>query len=200
MSATLKRLQILRRQRKLDDDSYRALLVRITGQDSSRGLSDPQLRRVIDAIVGGDGRRSAEGEVPAKIRALVWDLYHLGEWSDHPTERAIGAFVLRQTGVDDLRWLTPERVSSVVEALRAMLARAGLKLPSGVRPDKAELMLISAQARCLSALDAPGDVVAQLAAVAENGCLDEASRRRLIADAGARIRTLRAARAAGGPA
>lgn len=197
MSATLQRLQILRRERKLDDEAYRALLVRITGQASARGLGDAELLRVIDAIGGGDGRRPAEGSVPAKVRALVWDLYHLGEWPAHPTERAIGAFVLRQAGVEDLRWLTPDRITSVVEALRSMLARAGLKLPAGVQPARAELLLLAAQARALAALDAPGDVVAQLAAVTENGGLDAASRRRLIADAGARIRTLKAAQVAG---
>lgn len=201
MSNALKRLQILRRERRLEEADYRALLKRITGQDTARGLTDAQLLRVIDAIGGGGGRRPAEGSLPAKVRALVWDLYQLGGWEGHPTERAIAGFVRRQAGVDDLRWLTPERVSSVVEALRGRLARAGLNLPSRIQPDRAELLLLQAQARRLEALgatDADKARLEQLNAAIAGGTLGQTERRRVIADNGVHIRAIVASSASDG--
>lgn len=192
MTAALQKLQIRRRELKIPDAEYRALLRRITGQESSRGLSDAQLIRVIDALEGGDGRRQADGEIPAKIRALAWDLYELGAWRDgRPTERSIARFVKRQTGgdegVDDLRWLAPDRVSSVVEAMRAMLRRVGLDLPARVSPARAEELLLIAQWRRMEALDGV-EAGAYEAARLEATALPGADRRHMIRANGEAIR------------
>lgn len=190
-SPALQKLQIRRRELQIPDAEYRALLKRITGQETSRGLSDAQIIRVIDALEGGDGRRQADGEIPAKVRALVWDLYELGEWRERPTERAIAVFVKGQTGgaagVDDLRWLAPDRVSSVIEALRAMLKRAGCDLPARVRPERAEEILLIAQWRRMEALDgAPSG--AYEAARREAMAMPGADRRQMIRANGESIR------------
>ncbi len=193
-------VQAARRAQGLDDVTYRDLLAGITGKRSSTACTAAELMRVLDALNGKGGApddggvSAAHGRVPAdsdmarKVRALVLTLWSLGAWDD-PTEAGIAAFVRRQAGVDDLRWLTPEHYTSVIEALRAMCARAGLELRPRERTAVAEIKLARAQLARLEAAGVPAG--AWPAMVARVTDLSDAARRRLIRDMGAAIRRAR---------
>lgn len=148
------------RKAGLDDTGLHDVVRQVAGCERTRALTTDQADMVIQRLremAGGAaglpaGRRKAHGPVPDKIRALVWDLWHLGAWDQEPSETAIAAFVRRQAGVDDLRWLTPEKTSSVIEALRAMLVREGCRLPASVSPARALRIVHAAQWRKLEAL------------------------------------------------
>jgi len=57
---------------------------------------------------------------------LWWSLYWLGE-VESSGQRAISAFVTRQTGVAALRFVDHKSAASVIEALKAWAARAGVE-------------------------------------------------------------------------
>lgn len=128
--ARLAKVHIAKKQLALEDDSYRALLHRITGQESSATCTDAQL----DAVLGEFSRLGFTGEKPKTPRsdkAYVRMIY--GIWRDlkpHVTDhsvRALQHFVQRQTGVDAPEFLNPEDANDVIEGMKAWLAREQAK-------------------------------------------------------------------------
>lgn len=135
------KVQIARRDLGLDEDTYRAMLERLTGRTSSSACTDAQLGRVLDemkakgwkpkVVTGGRAARSASTRVaPAsspvakKARALWISLHQLGVVRD-PSEAALEAFGKRQLKVERLHWAKPYHADRLVEALKAMACRAG---------------------------------------------------------------------------
>ena len=167
---SLAAIHIARKDLALDDGTYRALLHRVTGKDSAGDLDDVEAGRVIaefrrlgwsDKRRGKGSRRAAEPAYLRKIQALWWSAYHVGEIA-HPDDQALAAFVKRQTGKDALAFLTPADANQVIEALRAVCARAGYRPPDTSRrsPTEARVQLLRAQwALLLKAkrVHAPGD-------------------------------------------
>ncbi|MQT13664.1 regulatory protein GemA [Segnochrobactrum spirostomi] len=191
LSKLRRAVQAARRARGLDEDAYRSMLEAVTGRRSSTECTTAELMRLLDVLNGKDraatrSRPAAEGAIPAKVRALVLNLHALGAWP-HPSEAEIGKFVRRQAGVDDLRFLTPASMTSVVEALRAMCAREGLVLRPGVSPAEAEVALVQAQVQKLRAVD-PASATAFEPAVTAIETASEAHRRRLVRSLGEVIR------------
>lgn len=127
----------------LDDDTYRDLMERVTGQRSAKELTHAQLGRVLDAIKGGKrgapGRARAEAPQARLARALWLSLFLLGE-VEADGEAALAAFAKRQTRVDGLQWLGPAQWRSVIEALKAMCARAGFAVPMEAGPDRNQVV------------------------------------------------------------
>lgn len=129
------KIHIAQAQLGLDDAAYRALLVRITGRDSSKGMTAAQLDAVLAEFkrLGWKpvaARRTATApspndDVAAKVRALWIAAHHLGAVQDG-SESALRAFVQRQAKVDDVRFLRPGQAHKVIEALKAMAVRAGV--------------------------------------------------------------------------
>jgi phage gp16-like protein len=71
----------------LDEETYRAMLARLTGKSSARDLSDFELRQVLDHMNGGRDRRSfappkTTSPTAKKARALWICLYALGAIDD----------------------------------------------------------------------------------------------------------------------
>ena len=127
-----------------DDAAWRALLVRVTGKDSLRAMTGPQLGKVIDELhrlgarkappkraFKGRQRPLADGEQARLIRALWLDLWNLGAIEDS-SEEALASFVKRQAKVDALEWLPADKAASVIQALRGWLARPVEKGGGGV--------------------------------------------------------------------
>lgn len=137
--AAVTKVQIARKELGLDDDTYRAMLERITGRASSADCTDAQLGLVLDemkakgwkprVVQGGrSGPRRKPGPaahpVARKARALWISLHQLGVVRD-PSEAALEAFGRRQLGVERLRWAVPSEANGLIEALKAMADRAG---------------------------------------------------------------------------
>lgn len=135
----LKKIHALRREAGLDDDSYRDLLQAVTGERSAKAIDVGGAARVIDRLqglssqlrTGVDGAMNLTGPYASKLRALWICGFHLGVVRDR-TDRALCAFLKRQTGIEHTRWLRDAGdARRVIEALKAWLAReAGVDWPS----------------------------------------------------------------------
>jgi Bacteriophage Mu, GemA protein len=110
----------------LDDELYRDLLERVTGHRSAAALDGDQRHAVIEELrrLGfaktpskRAGRtRLADGKQARLARALWLELFHLQAIHDS-SERALGAFAERITGIRELSWLRGEDFSRLIGAL-----------------------------------------------------------------------------------
>ena len=116
------------RELGLDAEDRHALQQRVVGKASLTEMTGDELSRVLDAL-NGPRRRRRRDDLPraataAKLRALWLSGYHLGVVRDR-SDRALAAFVRRQTGLDAARWAhhTADAVRAI-DGLKGWLARA----------------------------------------------------------------------------
>jgi len=118
----------------IDDDMRKDIQVKLIGKASMSDMTIGELGRLLDHFnkgwKGPMGHRAHIG----KIKALWWSLYWLGAIDD-PGDRAISAFVERQTGTSALKFLDHRKAASVIEALKSWLGREGVEWPT---PEKAD--------------------------------------------------------------
>ncbi|MFO1038127.1 MAG: regulatory protein GemA [Geminicoccaceae bacterium] len=111
-----------RKQLGLDEDTYRQLLERVAGRRSAGELKPSQLRSVIGEMrrLGFKDRPVRKLKEPQhrKIAALWAELRRAGVLREK-TDRALDAFVKRQTGVERLEWLDATQSNRVIEALKS---------------------------------------------------------------------------------
>lgn len=143
----------------IDDDMRKDIQSTLIGKASMSDMSVGDLGRLLDHFnkgwKGPMGHRAHIG----KIKALWWSLYWLGALDD-PGDRAISAFVERQTGVSALKFLDHRKAASVVEALKSWAERIGVKWPD---PANTATIAIYSQAYT----DAHADRHAVLAAIGD---------------------------------
>lgn len=132
------KIHVAKAQMAMEDDSYRALLVRVTGHDSCTKMNIDQLQKVVEEFgrlgFKGPTRPTKPGGLPAeeqasKIRALWLNLYHLGALDD-PSEEALVVFCKRQSGVEKIEWMHSEQFDNVIRGLRGWLQRLDWENPS----------------------------------------------------------------------
>lgn len=173
MSATA-RIHMLKSRAGLDDVAYRDLLEAATGQRSSKGLSRVQELRVIEQLEGlskgappqpGSAQR-ATGPFAGKLQALWMALHDLGKVEDR-TDKAMMAFVERQTGLSHARFLVdPADARKAIDALKKMAQRTGAEWVServardmGLTQLQADRWaILNAQAKTLRDLNAPSEI------------------------------------------
>jgi alkanesulfonate monooxygenase SsuD/methylene tetrahydromethanopterin reductase-like flavin-dependent oxidoreductase (luciferase family) len=151
----IRALQAARRSFGMDDDDYRAWLAREAGVGSTRDLTRAQAAALLDQL-NRRGRRApaatASGRYTAKLRALWISAWHLGVVRERD-DRALIAFVERQTGLTHTRFLTDAKeASKAIEALKSWIARqAGVVWPKdGGDALSAKRAVLRAQARMLA--------------------------------------------------
>lgn len=132
------KVKIACKELSIDDDTYRALLERLTGRTSASDCTDAQLGLVLDELKAKgwkpkvSTRATRKVSSPAvhplarKARALWISLHQLGVVRD-PSEAALETFAKRQLGVDRLAWADASKSNALIEALKAMAERAGWK-------------------------------------------------------------------------
>ncbi|PTW61407.1 uncharacterized protein DUF1018 [Breoghania corrubedonensis] len=131
MSAALKAIHVKRRQMGLDDETYRALLERVTGLGSSKHMNEAQRRLVLvemDRLGAPKTPRPrsdrASGPYAPKLQALWIAAHNLGVVRDR-SDAAMLSFVRRMTGIDHTRFLRdPTDGSRAIEALKKWIQRA----------------------------------------------------------------------------
>lgn len=172
----IRAIHALARRAGLDEEARRAVIERATGKRSSKALTAPEAGRVIEDLKAlvtprhlvGDNKPSRghvaiDGPFGPKLKALWLTAWNLGLLEDR-TDRALLAFVERQTGLSHTRWLKEAvEAAKAIEGLKAWIARAG-----GVRwphrdagADALKLAVIAAQRARLTELGRPvseGDV------------------------------------------
>lgn len=132
----LRAIRAAANDQKLSDEQLRDIYESVGQSRSAKDFNLSQLGQILDRL--NKDRKGPMGHHPhvGKVKALWWSLYWLGEvrCDTGGVNAALDAFVKRQAKVDALRFLSPREAHSVIEALKAMLARAGVKW---VSPDEA---------------------------------------------------------------
>ncbi|TAN12923.1 MAG: regulatory protein GemA [Burkholderiaceae bacterium] len=124
-------IHVLKGKLQLSDDDYRALLANLTGQTSSKALSDAERGRVRDHMQKLAEKLGVAAPRPAgwqktyreatPMERKVWALWNaLGREGriKNPSPQALRAWVKRQTGMDDLKFCSWPQLSGLIEALK----------------------------------------------------------------------------------
>lgn len=127
-------MHVAKKQLGLDDDTYRAKLARITGKSSAKDMTEAERQNVLTvfrnegftpapAARRADGRQKLTGKFAKKLQALWIAGWNLGVVRDRD-DKALVAFVKRQTGVDHTRFLVyADDANRAIEALKAWMRR-----------------------------------------------------------------------------
>lgn len=123
----LSKIHIAKKDLGLDDDSYRAMLMRIAGKTSSKDLSPLQMANVLRELerLGWQPKRGRAKPKPAadraklvgKIEAQLADAGRSWEYGDGIAKRLYK--------VEKVEWLNPEQLRGVVAALSYDAKRRG---------------------------------------------------------------------------
>lgn len=133
--AMLAKIHLAKKALQLDEDDYRNILMQETGRGSAGDCTEAELDRVLGRLqalgwkplpkAGGNAStRPAQHPMARKARALWISLYHLGEVRV-PSDAALEAFAKRQLGCEKLVWAKQSDGYKLIEALKAMAAKAG---------------------------------------------------------------------------
>lgn len=131
MSRSIAAMHVAKKQLGLDDDTYRAALVQVTGKSSSATMSEAERQDVLEHFrasgfkgVATGRRKPLEGKFAGKLQALWIAGWNLGLVRDRD-DRALIAFVRRQTGIDHVRFLRHgQDAVKAIEALKGWLERS----------------------------------------------------------------------------
>ena len=135
--ALLARVHIARKEMALDEIAYRALLLRVMGQESAADATDAQLTRVLAEMTRlgwkpKSGRRLSQRPDIRMIHAIWTDIRRLicDGSLDFDADQALRTFVARQTksqknpaGITSPEWLRGADVTKVIEGLKGWRAR-----------------------------------------------------------------------------
>jgi phage gp16-like protein len=124
-------IHVAKRQLKLEDAEYRAVLRAAFGKESCTEMTDAQLWVVIGEFERMGFRRTGTGapdgkKSERKVIRLIFGLWtELGRKGliENPSRPALLAFVARMTGVSHPDWLDNAQATKVVEALKAIRNR-----------------------------------------------------------------------------
>lgn len=141
-------IHVAKRDLSLDDDTYRSILQRFGGKESSSDLTVPKLEQVLEhlkrsgfkvrskgkpakpkAVKAMPSRPLAQDAESKKIRALWLFLHELGAVKN-PSEEALAAYVKRIAGVDALQWISGEQAERLIETMKKWAMRF---LPDAIR-------------------------------------------------------------------
>jgi phage gp16-like protein len=124
--AMLAKVHIARKELFRNEDDYRAVISRVTGQTSASTCTAAQLDDVLREFkrLGFKPKPAARISKRPNIRMIY------GVWNDlkpfvaaEDKEKALRAFVQRQTGIDAPEFLDGAQANKVIEGLKSWLAR-----------------------------------------------------------------------------
>lgn len=128
--AILAKLHIAKKELGLAEESYRAILVRVTGNVSSKDCTEAQLQKLLDefkrlgwkpkAGTGGGGFDKPH----IRLIYALWREAGVVGAIDNASKEALRVFVERQTGKSAPEFCSPRDATSVTEALKAMIRKA----------------------------------------------------------------------------
>ncbi|EFO32473.1 putative phage regluatory protein [Roseibium sp. TrichSKD4] len=126
------RIHIAKKALGLDDDSYSAILARVTGKASSGDMTERERLAVIEEmkrlgwkepVNQGRFRQSSNKPYVRKMFAIAKSLETSGYWRQ-PYKQALRSLVKKLTDRDDPEWLSYQEAAPVIEALKQMERRA----------------------------------------------------------------------------
>lgn len=120
---------IARKDLGLDEETYRSILTRVAGLDSTAKMSDAQISAVLDEFkrLGwkpktGVSKGAARGAQDRMIRGMWIELGKAGHLKDR-SEKALRAWIRNQVAVDDLRFCNVAQKRKLIEQLKRWTAR-----------------------------------------------------------------------------
>ncbi|WP_236213689.1 gp16 family protein [Metapseudomonas otitidis] len=134
MSAAARMVQIARRQLGMDDDTYRAMLMRTVGATTSKGLTPRQIGRVLAELerlgfkstspkkAPAKGRQTAE---PAPERAALIGKINAQLAEAERTIAYADGMARRMFQVERVEWCDPDQLRRLVAALAYDAQRHG---------------------------------------------------------------------------
>ncbi|PDT05726.1 GemA protein [Rhizobium chutanense] len=134
MTTSIAAIHVAKKQLGLDEDTYRAKLARITGKSSAKEMTEAERQHVLAVFRNegfapaptarrADGRQKLTGKYAKKLQALWIAGWNLGIVRDRD-DKALIAFVKRQTGLDHTRFLVyPDDANRAIEALKGWINR-----------------------------------------------------------------------------
>ncbi|WP_165676501.1 gp16 family protein [Metapseudomonas otitidis] len=133
MSAAARKIQIARRQLGMDDDTYRAMLMRTVGATTSKGLTPRQIGRVLAELErlgfqptsprkAPAGRQTAE---PAPERAALIGKIERQLAEAERTITYADGMARRMFQVERVEWCDPDQLRRLVAALAYDAKRHG---------------------------------------------------------------------------
>lgn len=129
MSATAA-IHVAKQQLGLDDDTLRDVYQRVTGKRSLRDMSQDEQNNVVHELrrsgfkpASTGARKGLAGKYAAKLQALWIAAWNLGIVKNKD-DRALIAFVERQTGLSHVRFLRDaDDAAKAIEALKGWMTR-----------------------------------------------------------------------------
>ncbi|MCA1492722.1 regulatory protein GemA [Ensifer sp. NBAIM29] len=123
-------INIAKKDLRLDEEAYRAILVRITGLASVKAMSERQRLAVVEEMkrLGFRVRRGSK-KLPASTKPYVrlihalWNSCHRNGVIEDGSRAALRSFVRARAEVDDPDFLTFAQAEPIISALKAMEAR-----------------------------------------------------------------------------
>ncbi|PYE87524.1 gp16 family protein [Phyllobacterium leguminum] len=123
-------INIACQQLGLDDDTKRAMYMRVTGVDSLRAMTERQLIAVVDELKRrGFKIKKAGKQLPASHKPYIrlihalWRSCHRKGIIQDGSRTALRSFVSGRAPVDDPDFLSVEQADPIIKALKAMEAR-----------------------------------------------------------------------------
>lgn len=123
-------VHVAKRELRLDDDAYRAILQSVIGKKSTSDMQVFELKQLVEHLkkcgftVKTTKKPTIKKDIQQdqhqqslKIRALWLSLATMGIIRD-PSEAALGKWIKRETDVDALAWLSGPQASSCIEKLK----------------------------------------------------------------------------------
>lgn len=137
-SKIIQLIHIAKSQMGMDTETYRQMLLSITGVISTSDMTPSQLNKVLAAMKAKGfvvkpsskartTRQLADYPQAKKLRALWLEMYAQGIVRDS-SEEALRRWVKRETGVDGLQWLEADKASTAIEKLKKWQERELQKL------------------------------------------------------------------------
>ncbi len=105
----------------IPDEDYYVMLEDRYGKDSTTKLTLPQLKDLaahLESRANGSGSSTPMPDGQARKIWQLWKALHEAGAVRNSSEKALNAFVKRQTGVESYRWLNTHQASNVIEALK----------------------------------------------------------------------------------
>jgi len=131
--AKMAKVKVAIKQLDIDDDTYRTMLLRITGNSSMTLCLENEIDDVIRELESKGFKASApKSDKPQRklddspegklIRAIWLQLHAIGEVKN-PSDAALMAYVLRVGKVSAIQWLSAAKITLVVETLKKWAVR-----------------------------------------------------------------------------
>lgn len=126
----LAKIHVAKKQLGLADDTYRAVVARVTGLDSAGKASAGDLERLVAEFIrlGFKPAPAVSGKSWVRKVYALWK--ELAPLLDNATDATLAAFVARQThsqrnpaGISKPEWLGPKDATKVIQGLQGWLAR-----------------------------------------------------------------------------